>query len=286
MVNKIALGTVQFGLDYGISNTEGQVKTPEVRKILKACQAAGIDMLDTATAYGDSEKVLGETGANKFKVVTKIPAGCSSPYAAEVALNESLKYLAVDNIFGWLYHNFSDYEEGRLPWQEVCFLQKKYNIEKIGFSLYHPRQWNKLIDEGVRPDLIQVPFNLFDRRFLTVLNEAQEIGTEVHTRSSFLQGLFFREPNSLPAYFRPILPFLEEVKNVVDENNLDLAACLLRYVIDQPNIDRVVIGVESTSQLMANIKGLINVENNLVRFLDPDRYLAIPENIINPAEWT
>ena len=70
-MNKLALGTVQFGLDYGVSSTTGKVKPEEVGKILNYAHSAGISLLDVAPAYGNSEKVLGNANVDRFKVVTK-----------------------------------------------------------------------------------------------------------------------------------------------------------------------------------------------------------------------
>ena len=73
-MSKLVLGTVQFGLNYGIANTVGQVTVAEVRNILQVAEEAGIDTLDTAVNYGNSEQVLGEVGVKNFKVITKIPS--------------------------------------------------------------------------------------------------------------------------------------------------------------------------------------------------------------------
>lgn len=73
LVGRIALGTAQFGLDYGISNLGGQTSHSELQAILELASESGIDCLDTAIGYGNSEENLGRAGVDSFKVVTKFP---------------------------------------------------------------------------------------------------------------------------------------------------------------------------------------------------------------------
>jgi aryl-alcohol dehydrogenase-like predicted oxidoreductase len=281
MVSRIALGTVQFGLDYGISNTGGQVPIAEVKAILEEGRIAGVDTIDTASAYGNGEKILGRVGLANYKVVTKIPPDCSH---AEQSLRNSIAELQA-NPYGLLYHSFTDYKSGRLSWREVQDLKEQFGIAKIGFSLYAPEEWDELIADGVRPELIQVPYNLFDRRFETVFEEAKKLGTEIHTRSTFLQGLFFRDPKTLTNHFEPVVEQLKHIRGVATKNGLDLAACLLHFALTNNSIDRVVIGVVSADQLRSNLSGIADSRNDLSRYIDLNSFRETNEEIINPSKW-
>lgn len=283
MKGKLALGTVQFGLDYGINNTSGLVSEEEVCRILDVAAKAGIDTLDTAHAYGLSEVVLGKQDLALFRIVTKLPPGTTSLAAARSSLLQSMDRLQLSNgPYAVMLHRFDDFGKTKFAWADFCSLKKEFGIERIGFSLYEPSEWWGLREKGIEPGIIQVPFNIFDRRFENVLADARLIGTEVHVRSVFLQGLFFREPASLPSHFAGAIEALSGLRNSAAENGVDLAAGLLRFVLRNEHIDRVVIGVVNAGQLQHNLTGINDIHNELV---DVSAYDELPLSILNPAQW-
>ena len=285
MVDKLALGTVQFGLDYGISNRDGRVSQHGVSQIIQSCRRFGIDTLDTATAYGYSEEALGQSGVRGLKVVTKIPAGCSGKEAAKKALEQSLARMDQPRLYGWLYHSYEDLESGRLRWRDVAALQEDYGIEKIGFSLTNPDQWKDIVQRMIIPGIIQVPYNLFDRRFEAVYDQACSLGVEVHVRSAFLQGLLFMDPSELSPHFASIRGKLTELRRIVSDHNLNIAAALLRFVVDNTRINKVVFGVVSVEQLEQNILSISAEKNDLRRYSDCDEFVTADSSIVNPANW-
>ena len=172
---KLALGTAQFGFDYGISNTQGQVPLPEVRRILELAHQRGIDTLDTASLYGESQSVLGELRdlTNKFCIITKtidFDGGSIDQEALESfdsAFQRSLAELGRERVEGLLVHHAGDLfaEKGELIFERLSEYKNSGRAEKIGASLYTPDEATRLLDH-FDIDLVQIPMNLMDRRML------------------------------------------------------------------------------------------------------------------------
>ena len=284
MVQRLALGTVQFGLDYGINNAVGQVPPAEIQKILAFCREAGIDILDTAYAYGQSEERLGAAGVEDFRVVSKLPKECANLSDARRILDQSLGRLGINTLYGLLYHDFDTYGTGRLSWADMLVLQEEYGIRRVGFSFYYPEQWKQLSAQDVVPQIVQLPYNVFDRRFEDLLASAAQSGTEVHIRSTFLQGLFFRDPRQLPAHFAAVKEPLELLHRVTNGSTAKLATTCLRFVLANPHVDRAVIGTDSLAQLQANVRGLTEEVEDEVQQAIADLRVDDP-SIIDPSQW-
>lgn len=278
---KLALGTVQFGLDYGIANTGGRVSPAEVSRIVHLARAAGVDTLDTAPAYGHSEAVLGREDLTGLRVITKTPVPNEGPQAAADRLRQSTEALGRVP-YAWLYHRFTDWSAGRLPWAQARRIADAAGVEKVGFSLYDPAEWDRLLAAGVVPDLIQVPYNLFDRRFARrVFSEARDRGTEIHVRSVFLQGLFFRDPCSLPSNLTPAAPPLMALgRRAADPASV--ATLALRFVAADERVDRLVVGVQSADQLTSNLAALAGGLPDLPPL---DDLKTDDPQVINPSLW-
>lgn len=274
-LNKIGLGTVQFGLNYGISNTSGRTPTEEVANILEFSRQRNIRYLDTASAYGDAEKVLGNCGVEHFRLVSKfMPVAAGSGIAEQ--LNESLSKLQRTAIYGYLAHRPEDLVQNPGQWEELQHLKQSGKVTKIGFSLNRPVELEPLLVKGMVPDLIQVPYSIFDHRFESILKELSAGGCEVHTRSAFLQGLFFMSPQSLGQQFDPIKETLTKLQRAYGSN---LAGGLLNHVLQHEFIDVVILGVENLRQLKENIEKIekttaVNME---IPYLE--------EDILMPSLW-
>jgi aryl-alcohol dehydrogenase-like predicted oxidoreductase len=212
--SKIGLGSVQFGLPYGVSNYHGQTSTKEVTSILSYAENSGITYIDTASAYGNAEKVLGSNNLNNFRIISKfMPDGKDNSISLQ--LNKSLSLLKIDSLYGYLSHRPISLISNQNQWEELLVLKQQNKIKKIGFSLNEPSEFDLLYQEGMIPDLVQVPYNYFDNRFISIIKALKKEGCEIHTRSTFLQGLFFTNVKKLP-------PFFDEIKNSITElqNNL------------------------------------------------------------------
>ena len=161
-MGKLVLGTVQFGLQYGV-NSAGRPSQETVKSILNKAAKGGITTLDTSSAYGNSEEVLGESIAPSelFNIVSKYPKG-------ETRVGEmfsgSLKRLKVDRLYGYLLHHFEVYKNNPAVWDEFVALKESGKVQKIGFSLYTPEELEFIQKNGSPFDLIQVPFNIFDKK--------------------------------------------------------------------------------------------------------------------------
>lgn len=276
LISKIGLGTVQFGLDYGISNNSGKTAINEVEKILISAAEKGVEIIDTARAYGDSEIVLGKCQiSDRFKVISKfMPSELEGEIRNQFA--KSCLDLKVDRLYGYLAHRPTALLENNRDWKTITELKSEGKIKKIGFSLNTPEELEDLLNKDMFPDLIQVPYNYFDRRFEDWMINLKKQGCEIHTRSSFLQGLFFVHYDKLDTYFVEVK---ENIQDLQLRFQSELSSVLLKYVLTKPFIDAAIMGVESEQQLIENIKGLQNA--SVLEDLEKE----IPDSILMPSNW-
>jgi aryl-alcohol dehydrogenase-like predicted oxidoreductase len=273
-INKIGLGTVQFGLPYGISNINGQTTTSETAKIISYAKTVGIETLDSASAYGNAEEVIGNIGVAEFKVVSKFISP-KNEKDLEEQLFTTLKNLKIKKLYGYLAHRPEELLHSKCQWEKIQEFKEKGIVQKIGFSLNYVSELDHLLANNFTPDLIQVPFNFFDQRFENHMAMLKGYGCEIHTRSTFLQGLFFRSSDGLPEHFDFVKPLLDDLQN----NQINLVGSLLRFVVDKPFIDKVIIGVETIDQLQMNLLDLAKGDSLEVKNFN------IPEIILVPALW-
>ncbi len=273
-ISKLGLGTVQFGIPYGISNSTGKTTSSEVATIIKSASQNHIQYIDTAAAYGNAEEVLGKNSLENFRVVSKFMPSDSYKSISN-QLEETLKNLRLSKIYGYMAHRPLSLVEDVSIWDKLKILKEKKLVHKIGYSLNQPEELKVLLDKNFFPDIVQVPYNYFDRRFEQDLIYLKKAGCEIHTRSAFLQGLFFVNPNQLSSFFNEVKPHLVEVK--ASTNNL--AGSLLNYVLCKDFIHQVIIGVENNDQLLSNISSIANVE--VLKDLD----YKFSDNILMPSNW-
>lgn len=283
---KLALGTAQFGIDYGINNQRGKVPPREVGLILDQASGAGIELLDTAAAYGESETVIGaylkESGGT-FKVVSKVPKG-PAEMINETAAN-SLAVLGLRQLYGYLVHDFASFIADRGLWLAVQGLRAAGKVEKIGFSLYYPAELDHLLENKIAFDLLQVPYNVFDRRFEKYFPELKRRQIEVHTRSAFLQGLVFKAPIDLTPEFHPLKEKLQRLNSLAKEHALSIVSVCLNFCLVNESIDRVVVGVDSLANLSEILKAAEEIAgiSPLLSRLNPLN--ETDENLLVPANW-
>lgn len=277
--SKIALGTVQFGLHYGIGNRDGRTNATEVAKIFNTAHENGIRVLDTAQAYGDSEQVIGGLHDHRFQIITKINPSQGGPKSAETFVLESLANLRIKSLYGLLFHSA---ESALLnPWivSDLKVLQEKGIIRKLGFSVYTPIELDQLISKYGKPDIIQIPYSHLDQRFEQLAIDLHRDGVEIHTRSTFLQGLFFRDPAELSDFFEPISSYLNDLQKNFG-HDAQLARALLSFCLSKDFIDYVVLGVNNEAQLSENLQASSSYQGGL-----PDAPNHIPEKIVLPYLW-
>ncbi len=254
---KLALGTAQFGLNYGVSNTSGQLEISEVKSILLEAKNHNINTLDTAAVYGNSESVLGEVGVNQFSIVTKLPPIPKVVNDVDLWVNDqvksSLTKINVDSVSGLLLHRSGDLLEahGRQLFDSLRKLRDDGFINKIGVSIYNPNELDALEERDIAIDIVQAPFNILDRRlessgWLTRLNLS---GIELHTRSVFLQGLLLQRKLERNPYFNKWSDYFNKFDEWINDTNQTPLSAALNFSYSYGNVDRVIVGVQSKLQL-------------------------------------
>lgn len=286
MNSKIALGTAQFGLDYGINNTRGKIPKQEVFDILRYALKKKIGLLDTAYDYGEAEGVIGQFIKDRkfpFKIISKLPR-CDSKLT-ESLFRKSLKRLNQDRIYGYLIHNFKFFLKNGAIWEALERLKGEGKIKKIGFSLYYPSELEYLLRKKMHFNIIQIPYSFFDQRFKDYFPLLKKRKIEIHARSIFLQGLIFKDPDKLEKKFLKLKDRLVFLRALSKENDIPISAAAINFAFLNKGIDKIIIGVESFKNLQENIRGLRykkiikKLYSSLVSLKEND------EGIILPINW-
>ena len=285
---KLALGTAQFGLNYGLTNISGMLTNAEIRSILNLAQISGIDTLDTAAAYGNSEQTLGDLGVSNWKVVTKISKYNIEPTNMHVwiskCVDNSIKRLNIDSLYGLLLHDPSVLlkSNGKYLAQILKDLRSSGRVKNIGFSIYSPEILPSILSV-LRPDIIQAPFNILDQRILKSgwLNSLASEGIKVYVRSIFLQGLLLQEPENRPTYFDRWNGTLSKWDLFVKKIGHSRTALCLGFVKQFKQIEQVIVGIDNASHLQQLVKDFsLNIDVN-------PQYLSIEDcSLIDPFNWT
>jgi len=283
----LALGTVQFGLDYGISNSTGRTPLKEVEHILISAREKGLDTLDTAVAYGDSETVLGCIGVSDWRIVSKVPTfqkiGMSGKEWVLHHLCESLERLRIRQLDGLLLHSAADLlgEEGQQIAAGLCEAKAEGLVGKVGYSIYSPQPLKELV-QIMPPDLIQAPLNVLDQRLVTSgwLNKLSEMGVEVHTRSVFMQGSLLMTPETRPQALNKWNDILARWDTSVGKHREQALMLCLGFVKRHAGISRVVLGVETLKQL----EQLVEMWDQAQPF-DADGFACDDPQLVEPSNW-
>ena len=295
---KLGLGTVAFGLDYGVANRDGQVAADEVARILALAAEADIRVIDTAHLYGDSERVIGQArpASARFRLVTKTPrfggatVTAADADALERAADGSRRALGCDRLAGLLLHHAPD---ALAPGSELLFdrmseLKVRGSVEKIGVSVYNPEQLDRVLDRHPgRVDLVQLPFSVLDQRLAqspSLRRRLRDEKVEVHVRSVFLQGLLLLAPAALSPYFDSWRASLATWQRLADEARLSTLALALRFALDAPFVDAVVVGACSRTQLSE----ILEAARTTAPLPRPGALAALAVNdeaLINPSRW-
>ena len=287
MINKIIIGTAQFGLNYGISNKSGMIEYKDAKSILEYAKINNITALDTATSYGNCHKTLGKIGVREMEIYTKIsriPDNCKKIRSwifneFEKILND-LNTTAVKALY---FHNSNQLlnANGDEIYQSVIELKKQKMLDQIGFSVYSPSELSKLFSR-YQPDIVQLPYNILDKRFSDSgwLNTLTKNKIEIHARSIFLQGLLFFSSKKLPSKFLKYNSLWIEYENWLKKTNQSAYEGAMSFVFSDQRISRVVIGVESVQQLAELLKF------KLSSFEVPEFKTKYDESLLNPSNWS
>ena len=293
-MSRLALGGAQFGSHYGITNATGQVSGEEVRAILTLARKSGIDTIDTARLYGDSEAVIGHCHniAGDFRIASKTErfgAMSSSSEAVrllQAAFASSLEALRRPALYALLVHDPRDLlgPLGSAIWSSLEDLKALGQVQKIGVSVYEADEVDAIMNR-YPVEIVQVPFNALDQRLVQggQLQALDAAGVEVHARSIFLQGLLLAAPSDLPRRFIPLRAYIEQLDKAFSQQGLNRLQGLLAVGIQRSEISRLVVGVTSAKELNAIVAAATGADT--ARPLDLSDIPEVDSRFLNPTRW-
>ena len=287
LTKKLILGTAQFGQNYGITNAIGKVPEADIKSIFRNARLNQIHTLDTASTYGDSELVLGKIGVSDFDVITKLPSlGNAASDCYEIykkSIEGSLRDLKMSRIDTVLLHRpeelISSY--GDTIYNALHKLKDDGLVDRIGISIYSPELLDNIYPKYFF-DVIQAPLNIFDRRIISSgwLGRLSEMGVSVIARSVFLQGILLSQVNDLPVYFSKWRPLFMQWIEFYQENGLSALEASLQFIVKVPEIDKIIVGVESEHQLTEIVRAINNPVIIEYNDLETDDL-----GLISPVHW-
>jgi aryl-alcohol dehydrogenase-like predicted oxidoreductase len=282
--SKLLLGTVQFGLKYGVNNSGGIPNDDELSDILNLAERSGIELLDSAPGYGNAEERIGKYALGRFEIVTKFSHVTDQP-RFKILLQKSLDNLNTDQVYGYIAHNSDELLANPVMWDWLKLEREEGKVKKIGYSLYQPEQLKELLKLGMIPDLVQLPYNILDKKFEGYFRQLKDFGCEIHVRSVFLQGLFFMDKRFIKPRLKPLIPHLILLQDICQQNNISMSELALGVVNSNAYIDKIVIGVENVSQLQKNLKDINSNKVDKLIIRQINSIIVDNPNLLNPAKW-
>lgn len=262
--SRAMLGTVQFGMPYGVANRTGMPDERTVAAIVAAAMDGGVTAYDTAASYGVSEEVLGRVFqrlgiADRVTVVTKVRPlmveeredGTRAREAIERSVAESRRKLGRDRLDTVLFHR----EEDAVWLDELQRLAEAGWCERCGVSCDNVPGPATRFAADPRVAALQVPANLLDTRHLRsgLFAAAARQRVAVFVRSAFLQGLLLMPESSIPAALAGIVPWRRQLEAIAASAALPMGELAIRYLLSIDGVTSVLIGVETLEQLRENL---------------------------------
>ena len=284
-MNRIVLGGAQLGLPYGILNGGETLSREEVARILDTAVDHGIDSIDTAIAYGQSESIIGETSQNRFNIISKLP-----PLPVDISnvsewvhsqVQGSLSRLKCTSLDALLLHRPQDLTgaQGAELYAAIGSLMAEKMIHRFGVSIYSPEDLEGIIGT-FDIHVVQAPLNVFDRRILGVTNQLSALNIEVHVRSVFLQGVLIANPINRPQRFEPWSEHFALFDEWVHSSGVSAMACCMGFALQQPGIAKLVIGTTSAESLDEIMN---SIPNSVLEA--PTHLQSSVEQLIDPRFW-
>ena len=286
-MSQLILGTVQFGLDYGITNSSGEIPDQVVQQMLVFAEEHDIRIFDTAADYGNSQYRLGQLApiGNSNWYVTKfsLPTDGSSP-TQENVYSDSMKLLQVEKLHGVLFHKLEDLRDSRLEKTlEILRAGRDAGIlSKIGVSIYNRADLELALEVFHDLDLLQLPANVLDMNLLESdeVHKLKSRGVEIHVRSVFLQGLLLTSPSQLSDFFEPLKPALIKLQNVAAKTGKSVLELVLAKIRHHRYVDAVLVGATTLGEL-TEITSAWESASEYEDFELP----AVPREILDPRVW-
>ena len=295
-VSRLMLGTVQFGQEYGVANKTGMPSYEEVEEMLGFAFDSGINALDTAYGYGESEERLGRflsgyDRRDEIFVVTKVnhldTESGDLKEQMDASIETSLKRLQMDSIPGYMLHK-ADNMDSDFVMDYLNELKERGVVREVGVSIYTPEQAHKALSFDL-VSAVQIPFNVFDLRLVKsgFLAEAKAKGVAVFARSSFLQGVVLMPNEDLPEKIKDFAPYKDEFVKICESEGRTINEVAFKFPLAQEGLTSVLFGVDNISQLKENIEvyNTPELDSGLVAKLR-DAFKDVPERLINPARWS
>jgi aryl-alcohol dehydrogenase-like predicted oxidoreductase len=295
--SRLVVGTVQFGMPYGIANRTGQPSFDEVSKILACALEGGATTLDTAAEYGDSESALGRAlraiGAlDRVTIITKVrPVKLMTQKRTQKnvsryirdSVSSSLARLGIESCPLILFHNTDD-----ITYMDILLELKKEGLaQHVGVSVGFPEQMEKVLSTpGV--EAVQIPVSILDQRILRSGNlaRAAQTGMAVFVRSIFLQGLLVMPSNEIIPELRVVILVRQRLEHIAEEAGLNMSEMALRYGLSLPGVTGVLTGVETAEQMAANVA--IAARGPLPPHIVQEIEAAVPDlppTVLSPYYW-
>jgi aryl-alcohol dehydrogenase-like predicted oxidoreductase len=290
LLGKIGLGTVQWGMDYGIANRAGRPSDAEVGRILDRARTAGISLLDTAAAYGEAETVIGRLPQTRdFGIVTKtLPwrgeTGPERLAAVAAGIDASLARLRRGSVQVLLVHHAEELlsPHGGALWELLEDARATGKAGRIGVSVYDPAQLARLLD-GFGVEAVQLPLNLYDQRFLRtgMLTKLRTANVEVHVRSSFLQGVLLMQPDNLPAHLSSLREHHIRCAGLLGAAGVTPLQAALGFCLSNGDVAHVIVGCETQAQL----DGILDAGAAVSPAFDTTAFAIDDEALVDPRRW-
>jgi len=286
--DKLILGTVQLGIPYGINNNTGKPDQSTANAILHSAWEGGIRLLDTAESYGNAQQVIGHYHvgqAESFHVITKLMPG-KTPAEVRPSLLEDMNLLNVDSLYGFMFHHLNVFKQNVSALGDLKSMQAKGRIKRIGVSVYSNDELEYVLNFP-EINLIQLPFNMLDNWCQRGghISKAKEKGIEIHVRSVFLQGLFFMKETEIPVKLSPLVPFLRQLKKICNEFNMSMELAAMGYALARPEIDKVLIGVETPAQLQDNLNQVAQLQISKEFTSAVEEIYVSETELLSPVNW-
>jgi len=282
---KLVLGTATLGMNYGLFSYK-KINRREFKKIEKLVLESKIKLIDTASSYGSSEKIIGNSKLKKLNIITKIKLPKNNNIHirnwVKTNLMNSLNKLRIKKIYGVMVHDYKDLmgKRGKEYLLSLQEFKKKKIINKIGISVYDPKEIKKILKFWI-PDLVQIPLNPLDNRILDpgLMNILKKFRIKIYARSIFLQGLLVNDHSSFKIGKNYKL-LLDKFKSWCFANNVTNLESCVQFVKQLKKIDYMVVGFNS----YAHLKEIIDVFKKK-QIIIPKNFSTNKLNLIDPRRW-
>ena len=286
--SKIILGTVQFGFNYGINNFDGKLSINKVFEIFNYAFKNNIRILDTAEVYGDVHSLIGKYHKNNpsklFEIITKIPKGFKGNLKKR--LDIYLSQLNVKYLNSLFFHSTNDLKNNFMLLKNMIKFKEEKIIKNIGVSVYNDNEINEILNYDAI-DIIQMPFNLLDNYKIreNIITKIKAKNIKIHSRSVFLQGLFFIDPSDTNNQIAlELSKELSIINKISKESKLSISELALNYCCSNEKIDNILIGVDNLNQLKENLNSIKkNIPHKSIN--DINKIKVLNKDILNPNTW-